>query len=304
MKIGLIVGASDGPDSRLDGLIDLAKKAEADGLDAIWMAHITSHDAMMALALAGRETATIQLGTAVTATYPRHPVAMAQQALTVQAASNGRFTLGIGVAHQIVVENSWGLSYDKPARHMREYLQVLNPLLAAKTAKFDGDLYKVHARIDVPDAPTPVPLCIAALGPVMLKLAGSQADGTVTWMVGPKTIDSYIRPSLADAATEAGRPSPRIVAGFPMILTNKPDEARAFISKTLSIYGQLPSYRAMLDREGVEGPADISLIGDEATLAAGLTRLKEAGVTDFNAAIAQSQEGDFARTFDFLANWS
>lgn len=302
MKIGLIVGASDGPDSRLDGLVDLAKQAEAKGINAIWMAHITSHDAMMALALVGRETSTIELGTAVTATYPRHPVAMAQQALTVQAASQGRFTLGIGVAHQIVVESSWGMSYDKPARHMREYLQVLNPLLAAQTAKFDGDLYKVHARLDVPDAPTPVPLCIAALGPVMLKLAGSMADGTVTWMVGPKTVASHIKPSLDAAAEEVGRPSPRIVAGVPMVLTNKPDEVKDFISKTLTVYGQLPSYRAMLDREGVAGPADVALVGDEATLEAGLARMKDAGVTDFNAAIVRSEDGDFERTFDFLTS--
>jgi F420-dependent oxidoreductase-like protein len=204
----------------------------------------------------------------------------------------------------VVVEGSWGLSYDKPARHMREYLQVLNPLLDAKTARFEGDLYKVQARLDVPDAKTPVPMCIAALGPVMLKLAGSQSDGTVTWMVGPKTISSHIKPSLEAAAQEVGRPSPRIVAGVPMVLTNKPEEAKDFISKTLTVYGQLPSYRAMLDKEGVDGPADVALVGDEATLEAGMKRMKEAGVTDFNAAIVRSQEGDFERTFEFLASRS
>lgn len=302
MKIGLMVGANDGPDETLDGIINLTQRAEALGFPSVWMAHISAHDAMMAVALAGKATSKIQLGTAVVATYPRHPVAMAQQALTTHAACSGRFTLGIGVAHKIVVEAFWGLSYDKPAKHMREYLQVLNPLLAGEPVSHKGELYKVRTQLEVKDAPKPVPLCLAALGPVMLKLAGTMSDGTITWVTGPKTIEDHIKPSIEAAAAEVGKPKPRIIAGLPIVLTDKPEEARDIIGKQLNVYGQLPSYRAMLDREGVEGPEDVALVGDAAALDDGLARLKEAGVTDFNAAIVSTDDGAFDRTMEFLAS--
>lgn len=302
MKIGLMLGANAGPEATLDGLVDFARKAEAKGFPSLWMAHIFSHDAMTALAVVGRETKTIELGTAVVSVYRQHPMAMAQQALSTQAAAGGRFTLGIGLAHKIVVESMFGLSYDKPARYMREYLGVLNPLLAGEGAQFQGEIFKAAGAIDVPDAKKPVPLLIAALGPVMLGLAGREADGTATWMTGVKTIEGHIAPTIGKAAQEAGKPTPRIAAGFPICLTNKPDEARAFIGETLTVYGQLPSYRAMLDREGLDGPADIALVGDEAALDAEIARLKSCGVTDFIASILGPDDGDFDRTVEYLAS--
>ena len=133
---------------------------------------------------------------------------MAQQALTVQLASGGRFTLGIGLSHQIVIENMLGYSFDRPLRHMREYLSVLMPLLTHGKADFDGETISAHAAVDVADRP-PCPVIVAALGPKMLELAGSVTDGTATWMTGPATLESHTVPIISAAAEKAGRPAPR-----------------------------------------------------------------------------------------------
>jgi F420-dependent oxidoreductase-like protein len=301
MKIGVMIGA-DGTQASLDDVIGIAREAELAGLDNVWMANIFGFDAVSTLALIGRETSRIGLGTAVTPTYPRHPTALAQQALTTAAASNNRFILGIGLSHKIVIEDMLGMSYDKPARHMREYLKVLMPLVRGETASFQGDEYRVNGiRMDVPGA-TDMPVAVAALGPVMLKLAGTLADGTITWMVGAKTMENHIVASLTRAAAEAGRPAPRVVGGFPIALTTKVDEAKAKINEQLAIYGQLPSYRAMLDREGAQGPADIAILGDENALRGEIQRLESAGVTDFNAAIVDVEEGARSRTMEFLSS--
>jgi len=299
MRIGLMVGATDGPDGTLDGLVAAAKRYEAAGFDNLWMANIFGLDAINALGIVGRETSRIALGTAVVPTYPRHPVAIAQQALTTQAAAKGRFSLGIGLSHKIVIENMLGFSYDKPARHMKEYLEVLAPLCRLDGVQYQGEQYKVAAQLQVPGA-TRVPILVAALGPVMLKLTGRLADGTITWMTGPKTLAAHIIPVLREAAKAAGKPEPRVVAGFPILLTNKPAEAREKIGKALVIYGQLPSYRAMLDREGAAGPADVALAGDEAYLRREIARLREIGVTDFDAAITPVEDGAYERTLSFL----
>jgi 5,10-methylenetetrahydromethanopterin reductase len=301
MRIGLMVGATEGPGGTIDGLVASAKRYEAAGFPNLWMANIFGLDAINALGLVGRETAKIELGTAVVPTYPRHPVAIAQQALTTQAAARGRFVLGIGLSHKIVIETMLGLSYDKPAKHMREYLKVLAPLLRGEGVQFQGEQYRVAAQLQVPGA-TRVPLLVAALGPTMLRLTGELADGTITWMTGPKTLAAHIAPSLREAAKAAGRPEPRIVAGFPIIVTRTPAEAREKIAKGLVIYGQLPSYRAMLDREGAAGPADIALAGDEKYLRGELARLRELGVTDLCAAITAVEDGAEERTLAFLAS--
>ena len=299
MKIGVMSGASQGADGTLDGLVARAKDLEARGFHSLWMANIFGLDAIGSQAIVGRETERIELGTAVVPTFPRHPVAIAQQALTTQAASGGRFTLGIGLSHKLVIEDMLGFSYDKPARHMREYLQVLGPLLRGEPAKFAGNQYRVNAALQVPGA-SPVPILVAALGDVMLKLAGSLADGTILWMTGPATIESHIAPKLRRAAEQAGRPAPRIVAGMPIVLTNDPDGARAWISQNLAMYGQLPSYRAMLDKEGVAGPAELAIVGDEKVLDAALERLEAVGVTDLDAAILPVDPGADARTLEYL----
>lgn len=297
MRIGVMIGA-DGANNTLDGVINVAKNVEAAGLDNVWLANIFSFDAISTLALIGRETQRIGLGTAVTPTYPRHPTAIAQQALTTAAASNNRFTLGIGLSHKLVIEDMLGMSYDKPARHMREYLSVLMPLAHGEQANFSGEHYKVQGvALDIPGADK-LPVVVAALGPTMLKLAAQMADGTNTWMVGPKTMESHIISSLH----AAGNSDPTVVAGLPIVLTTNVDAARENIAQALTIYGQLPSYRAMLDREGAAGPADIAIVGDENTLRGEIKRFEDLGVTDFNAAIMPVEDGAHERTLEFLAS--
>ena len=301
MRIGIMLGASGGDDS-IDGIVRTAQRVQDAGLDNLWMANIFSFDAISTLSIVGREVPRIGLGTAVTPTFPRHPTAIAQQALTAAAATGNRFTLGIGLSHKIVIENMLGLSYEKPARHMREYLDVLMPLLRGETLNYQGELYRVGGlTLTVPGA-EPVPTVVAALGPMMLRVAGELADGTNTWMVGPKTMETHIVARLTKAAEAAGRPAPRVVGGVPIVLTHKPDEARQRIAESLVMYGQLPSYRAMLDREGVAGPADIAIVGDENALRGEIDRFRNAGVTDFNAAIMAVEDGAYDRTLEFLAS--
>ena len=299
MRIGLMGGATAAMGSGIKDLVEFSKDAESRGFDSIWLANIFGLDAVGACAIAGWETDKIEFGTAVTPTYPRHPGALAQQALTTSVACGGRFALGIGLSHQLVIEGMYGMSYDKPAAHMKEYLSIIAPLLKGEAADFSGQQLTGRMTLDVPGA-TGVPLIIAALGPAMLKLAGTYADGTVTWMTGPKTMEEHIIPSINAAAEAAAKPAPRTVCGLPIVLTNDVDAAREKIAKELEIYGMLPSYRAMLDREGVAGPAELSLVGDEASLRASIQRLRDIGVTDFNAAIMPVAEGVMENTLDLL----
>ncbi|MGR8918310.1 MAG: TIGR03564 family F420-dependent LLM class oxidoreductase [Gammaproteobacteria bacterium] len=301
MRIGIMQGA-DRAAATLDGISAMAMRAEAAGFDSLWMAHIRGLDAISALTVAGTRTSRIELGTAVTPVQPRHPMALAQQAMTAAQASADRFTLGIGLSHKVVIEDMLGLSYDRPARYMREYLGALLPLLAGEVTRYAGELFRItDLAIDIPGI-APVPTIVAALGPRMLELCGRLTTGTNTWMVGPRTVASHIAPALNAAASAAGRPAPRIIAGYPVVLTNRVEETRARLAEALAIYGQLPSYRAMLDREGVGGPEDLALIGDEATLRAAIAGIRDAGETDFNAAIMAGDDETFDRTFDFVAS--
>jgi 5,10-methylenetetrahydromethanopterin reductase len=266
----------------IDEVVEEVRQAEADGLASYWASQIFGHDALTALAVVGREVPRIELGTSVVPTYPRHPVIMAQQAHTVNAAAGGRLCLGIGLSHQIVVESMWGLSFAKPVRHLREYLSVLGPLSRGEAVSFDGEEYRVHASLAVAGAKS-YPIVVAALGPQMLKVTAQLADGTLTWCTGPKTLAEHTIPTLTAAAVAAGRPAPRVIAALPVCVTADIEGARARAAKTFTVYGQLPSYRAMLDREGVEGPGDIAIVGPADEVTERIGALAGIGVTDFAA---------------------
>jgi F420-dependent oxidoreductase-like protein len=300
VRIGLFLGDPSGPDP-VGELTSRLQAARDGGFATAWVPQLFSVDALTALAVAGRAVPDVEVGTAVVPTYPRHPLALAQQALTVQAATGGRFVLGIGLSHQVVIEGMFGLPFDRPAAHMREYLSVLVPLLREQKVSFAGSLYRVNASVNMPGTP-PCPVVVAALGPKMLALAGTMADGTITWMTGPRTLASHTVPRITEAAREAGRPEPRVVCGLPVCVTDDEAAARERAARLFAGYGTLPSYRAMLDREGVEGPADVAIVGDEARVRAELARLAEAGVTDFCAApFARSGSPDAERTRALLA---
>lgn len=301
--IGMSFGVIPGEDQELAILLESIRSAEAEGFRTAWIANVFAFDALTVAALAGRETSRIELGTAVVPTHSRHPFAMAQQALTANAAAQGRFLLGIGPSHQVMVEAILGLSFEKPARHVREYLEVVRALVETGKVGFEGATYRVNGALRVPGA-KPFPILIAGLGPVMRRLAGTLADGTITWMAGTRTIGEVLAPAIREAAERAGRPSPRIVCSLPIALTEDAAGAREATAKRLVMYGQLPSYRAMLDEERAAGPADVAILGDERELERALVDLAGAGVTDFVAAIVpHGDEPDAAvrRTREFLA---
>jgi F420-dependent oxidoreductase-like protein len=285
MRIGLGIGGRT-----IAEAVANAQEAEADGFASVWFSNIFGLDAMTACAAAGLATDRIELGTFVVPTFPRHPHAMAQQASSTNDAAGGRFCLGIGLSHQVVIEMMFGLSFAKPAKHMEEYLAVLLPLLREGKVSFNGDVYRVNANLEANGAPNPPSVVVAALGPKMLELTGANADGTATWTTGVKTLGDHIVPTITKAAAAAGRPAPRIIAGLPMCVTEDPDGARELAAKQFAVYGTLPSYRAMLDREGAATPGDIALVGDEEAVAAQVAQLADAGVTDFGGSLYGSPE--------------
>jgi 5,10-methylenetetrahydromethanopterin reductase len=298
MRIGMFGG--DTANRTIDDVIAAAQETEAAGFASFWLPQIFGMDAISLLGIVGREVPRIELGTAVVPTYPRHPMMLAQQTLTTQAATGGRFVLGIGLSHQIVIEGMFGMSFEKPARHMREYLSILVPLVHGKDAQFAGETLSAHGSVNVADA-LPCPILIAALAPRMLELAGAVADGTITWMTGPATLAAHTIPSIAKAAQEAGRPAPRVCASLPVCVTDDAGAARARAAEEFSVYGMLPSYRAMLDREGAAGPADVAIVGDAKTVRAAVSQLADIGVTDFAPALFGARD-DAKATRDVLAS--
>jgi F420-dependent oxidoreductase-like protein len=281
MRIGILLSDQDGPDA-LTKMRDALARAVDEGFTSAWLSNIFGLDALTTLAVIGSQVPGIEVGTAVVPTYPRHPVALAQQALTTALATGGRLSLGIGLSHKIVIEDMLGYSFERPARHMSEYLSALVPLLDGESVDVKGETLRAAARLSTPRVGR-VPVLVAALGPAMLRLAGARADGTVLWMTGPATVRDHIAPTIRAAAEAAGRPEPRVVASLPVCVTDDPATAHAQAGKIFAIYGNLPSYRAMLDREGAAGPADVAIIGDEDTVAARIAELASAGTTDFIA---------------------
>lgn len=292
MRFGYYLTEPKGPDP-IGGLRDQIAQAADDGFTSAWLSNIFGLDALTALAAAGSQVSGsrepgIELGTAVVPTYPRHPAVLAQQAMTANAALGGRLALGVGLSHQMVIEGMYGQSFERPYRHMKEYLDVLLPASRGEHVEYAGETLKANLRLSTPGAGFPV--LVAALGPRMLKLAGTVADGTVLWMTGPKTVAQHVAPTITAAAAEAGREAPRIVCALPICVTDDPAAALERANQVYEVYGQLPSYRAMLDREGAATPGDVAIIGDEAAVLARLDELRQAGVTDFVGAVFSGRE--------------
>ncbi|MDG1876404.1 MAG: TIGR03564 family F420-dependent LLM class oxidoreductase [Acidimicrobiales bacterium] len=255
--------------TNVDDAVANAERARAAGCHRYWSPQISNADPMVVLGIVGREVADIRVGTSVVAMQTTFAQNLAAQARTIAQASGGRFTLGLGASHQPAMEMAFGIPWTKPYTHMVEYLDALLPLLEDQHVSTTGEFVTHHASLNVP-GPTP-DVMLAALGPKMLKLAADRTAGTITWMTGPKTIESHIRPGIGGG---------HIAAGVPIFITDDVPAAREFAGNALAIYGQLPSYRAMLDREGMDGPADMVLAGDPETVRAGLEAYKAAGVDE------------------------
>jgi F420-dependent oxidoreductase-like protein len=279
MRIG-IHSFSSGP--TFAEQIQVAVDAERYGLDSCWYGQIFGHDALTLAALAGRETRRIEIGTAVAQTHSRHPFHMAIQAVTTQAATGGRFSLGIGPSHAVLVQDMWGLPYDQAALHVREYLSVLIPLLNEGRVAFMGHKFRVAGALQIPDA-KPCPVLISGLAPMMLRIAGEIADGTILAWAGPKTIATHYLPRINAAAEAVGRPRPRVCVLLPVAVTDDVAAAREQAATTFEVYGRLPNYQRVLEREGVSTPAELAVVGDEASVERQARALSAAGATDLIA---------------------
>ncbi len=289
MRIAIRCGDVGDVEQQVEAAVD----AERDGFDGISYGGAFGMDPLMVVAMAAQKTSRIELSTSVVPTYPRHPVVMAAQALTAQAASRGRFTLGIGLSHAPIVEGLWGMSYERPALHLREYLSILQPLLQGGSANFSGHFFKVNQALQIPRIKE-VPILVAALGPVMLRITGEMAHGTVTWMVGRKTLETHIVPRIRAAAQAAGRPEPRVMVGLHIAVTDDAAEARQRFAGMFQVYRALPSYQRMLEIEGASHPAEVAVVGTEEEVERELRALAAVGATDFLAQILPAGPGEGA----------
>ena len=285
MRIGLTIGFRNVlPD--LEGYVQRAVDAEDDGFESVWFGqvHESGADALTLIALAGQRTRRIEIGTAVLPTYPRHPVVMAQQALTAQSATGGRLTLGIGVSDPPRIEDFLGLSLHRPARHMREYLSVLRPLVSEGSVGFNGQMFRVSGALGVPGA-RPFPIIVAAAGPMMLRVAGELGEGSMTPGAGPKTIETFIVPRVNGAAAAVGQPKRRICIVATIGVTDDVAAAREQASKILRTGIYHSHYKHLLDIEGREEPVDACIFGKEADVERQLRAMADAGATDLLAGI-------------------
>ncbi|GAA4702987.1 TIGR03564 family F420-dependent LLM class oxidoreductase [Pseudonocardia yuanmonensis] len=296
MRISMFGYLGDGGGrSVVDAYVEELARLRDEGFRRYWTAQLPYEpDLLTVLAVALREVPGIEVGTGVVPIQPQHPMALAQRALTVNLIGEGRLTLGLGLSHRPVVEGVWGLPFDRPVRRLAEYLDGLLPLLAGEKAAATGELVTTRGSLRVPGAPAPE-VYVAALGPQMLRLAGRRTAGTVTWMTGPRTLAEHVVPTIRGAAEEAGR-TVRVVASLPVAVTDDVDAARAEAARQFAVYGRLPSYRAMLDREGYAGPEDAAIVGGEQEVAERLGELREAGVDEYVALPFSPDPDERART--------
>jgi len=299
MRIGLTGGGAT-----VDKVVRQAKQAEADGFTSLWYASVVTGDPLVAMAIAGRETSNIELGTAVLQTYPCHPLLQANRAASVvDAMGRPGFTLGIGPSHEPVIRDVYGISYDHPGRNTEEYVRILAGVLRGDTVNFDGEDWTAHTAGRAVAPAHPVPVLVSALGPRLLRVAGELADGTVLWMAPPAAIKSHIVPKVHAAATAAGRPAPRIVAGLPVAVHDDEAEARVAAAANSSMYAGMANYQRILEVGNAATPADAAIVGNEVAVRAQLQSLLDAGATDIWAAVfpvGEDRAGSRQRTVDLL----
>jgi F420-dependent oxidoreductase-like protein len=303
MKIG-ISGTGLVQRASVDAIVDHARQAAADGFSSYWLAeHPTGgFDALTVLTVVGLRVPAIELGTAVIPTFPRHPMVLAGQTLTARSVIGNRLTLGIGLSHEVMMAQL-GLSFDRPIRHLKDYLSVLMPLLAEGKVAYEGESISCEAdSFFQPQVRCPV--VVAALGPQALKVTGRLADGTTLAWVGPRTVREHIKPRLTEAAVAANRPAPRIIASLPICVTDDEERVRMRITRTLTMYGELPSYKAMFEREGVAEPGELALVGNASRVNELVGELAEAGVTDFAASEFTTNQQERDQTRDLLRSLS
>lgn len=295
MRVGVMIGPERGDSAKKVGrMIDDVLWAEEAGLDTAWIPQVpTDFDALVAASLMGARTRRIELGTAVVPLQAQHPIALARQALSAQAAAGGRLTLGVGPSHHWIVTDMLGLPYEKPAAYTRDYLDVLDAALRGPgDVDVENDTFTVHNPLGIGPVAR-MPVMLAALGPVMLRIAGERADGTVLWMADERAVAEHVAPRITEAAEEAGRPAPRIVAGVPVCLC-APSEVDAARERANRILGEAeisPNYQRLLDYGDAKDVGDLCAAGDEEAIAARFRRFADAGVTDLSVRLLPIGEG-------------
>lgn len=286
MRIGVMIGPERGDSARkVTRMLADIDWAETAGLDSAWIPQIPNDfDALVAATLLGSRSTRIELGTAVVPLQAQHPIALARQALSVHAATGGRLALGVGPSHHWIVDDMLGIPYERPAGYTRDYLEVLHAAFANPgPVDVENETFRVHNPLDL--APVaPVPLLVAALGPVMLTIAGERADGTILWMADERAVGEHVVPRITKAADNAGRPAPRIVAGVPVCLC-APTEVDAVRERANRILGEAevsPNYQRLLGYGDARDVGDICAAGDETAILTRLRRFADAGVTDMS----------------------
>lgn len=286
MRIGVMIGPERGDSAKkVPRMLRDVEWAEAAGMDTAWIPQVPSDfDALHAVSLMGTRTSRIELGTAVVPLQAQHPIALARQALSAHTATEGRLALGVGPSHHWIVRDMLGLPYEKPAAYTRDYLDVLDRALRGPgPVEVENDTFTVHNPLELGPV-APMPVLVAALGPVMLKLAGERADGTVLWMADERAIADHVLPRITKAAEGAGRVAPRIVAGIPVCLC-RPSDVDAARERANRILGEAeisPNYQRLLDYGDAKDVGDLCAAGDEEAIAGRLRRFAEAGATDLS----------------------
>ncbi|MFN0026490.1 MAG: TIGR03564 family F420-dependent LLM class oxidoreductase [Acidimicrobiales bacterium] len=287
--------------SPVEDYIEQLRKARSDGFTMVWTPQLWREpDLLTLLALALHEVEDITVGTGVIPIQFRHPAVLAQQALTVNLISGGRLKLGIGMTHPMISEGMYGVPWGRHTQRLNEFLDGLLPLLHGEEAKATGDITSTRLVLDIPGVGPP-PVYMAALGPRMLDITARRMAGTMTWMTGPRTLANHVIPTLERCSQQQGQRA-EVVAAFPICVTDRPEEARTLAAQVFEIYGAQPSYRAMLNREGYEGPGDAAIIGNEETVSQQLEAVAALGVEELSAFVFARTPEEDARTRTLLGS--
>ncbi|MFJ2671648.1 LLM class F420-dependent oxidoreductase [Streptomyces sp. NPDC087525] len=304
MTVGVALNAT-GPDNQIDATVRLAQEAATAGLRSAWFGQTLGADSPQLAAIVGREVPGLQVGTSAIPVFGRHPLTVSSQALTAQAATHGRYHLGLALGSKLVAEGAFGIPFERPVARLREFLTALRQLTETGTAEFRGELLTANTPLParVPGAEAGVPLLVAAMGPQALRASGELADGILPYLAGPRALAEHIVPAVTAAAEAAGRPAPRIVALVYGVVTDDVDAVRAKATEQLAFYEQIPSYARVIELSGGERAADVAVIGDEATVAAEVQRYRDAGATEVVFAGTDiAGEADRRRTWAFLGD--
>ena len=297
MRIGVVIGRPGGYGDTLSQLVAEYEQARAADVSSVWMTQHLGFDALTLISSWGVD-GDVEVGTAVIPVQTRHPVVLAEQALTAQALCGGRLALGLGLAHADTLEGLYGLPRRRSVSYLADYLSTLDALMAGKRAT-PNESFGFSTRLGA-ELPTPPSVLIAALGPRMLQLAGERTAGTITWMTGPATIENYVSPTIRAAAEAAGRPDPRVVVCLPVCVTDNAASARETLGAVIGGYRGIPSYEAMLEREGAADAVDVAIIGNADEVGAALTGLPARGATDV-AAIPLGNPDEVGATWDLIS---